>query len=107
MTLTKLLIIALALTATLFWANLGSAQCRGGGGPGGLCPVNQNPQTNQNTWQGRGQGNANCPYYPGPGVRRGGQGRGMNAQGQGAGRGPRGPQGRGMNTQTNNPNQNQ
>ncbi|MEW6660108.1 MAG: hypothetical protein AB1424_15735 [Thermodesulfobacteriota bacterium] len=79
--------LVLALAGTMLWANLSWAQCRGGGGPGGVCPVNP---TSQNTvqGQGRGQGNANCPYYPGYG--KGAQGRGAKAQGsqgqQGAGR---------------------
>ena len=79
--------LALALAGIILWANLSWAQCRGGGGPGQVCPVNQ---TSQNTWQGqgRGQGNTNCPNYPG--YRNGPQGRGANAQGfqgqQGPGR---------------------
>lgn len=67
------LTLALALAGIILWANLSWAQCRGGGGPGALCPVNQTPQ---NTVQG--QGNANCPNYPG--YRAGRQGRGANAQ---------------------------
>lgn len=90
--------LVLALAGTMLWANLSWAQGRGGGrGPG--CPYNQ---TSQDTWQGRGPGNPNCPNYPG--FRNRGQGRGMNMQGF---RGPRGPQGRGMNSQAINPNVNQ
>jgi hypothetical protein len=101
MKINKRLIIGLflAVAGTLLWANLSWAQGRGGGGPGQLCPVNQ---TSQDTWQGRGQGNPNCPATPG--LRGSGQGRGANAQGQGTGRGPRG---RGLNSQVNNPNVNQ
>ena len=78
--------LILALAGTMLWANLSWAQGRQGGGGGGpWCPVNQ---TSQNTWQGRGQGNTDCPNYPG--FRRGPQGRGGNAQGfqgqQGPGR---------------------
>ncbi len=88
--------LALALAGTMFWANLSWAQGRWGGGPGPWCPLNQ---TSQDTWQGRGPGNPDCPNYPG--YRTRGQGMGMNTQGfQGA----RGPQGRGMNSQPNNPN---
>lgn len=81
------LALALALAGIILWSNLCWAQGRqGGGGP--WCPVNQATQTSQDTWQGRGQGNTNCPYYPG--VRRGPQGRGGNARGfqgqQGPGR---------------------
>jgi len=93
--------LVLAVAATMLWANLSWAQCRGGGGAGQLCPVNQ---TSQNTWQGQGQGqgNPNCPVTPG--MRGRGQGRGANAQ-QSPGSG--GPQGRGMNPQANTPNNTQ
>lgn len=95
--------LVLALAGTMLWANLSWAQGRGGGrGPG--CPVNQ---TSQNTWQGRGQGNPNCPNYPGfrgPQGQGQGQGQGPNAQGF---QGSRGPQGRGQNPQANSPNVNQ
>jgi hypothetical protein len=88
--------LILALAGTMLWANLSWAQGRGGGRGAG-CPWNQ---TNQNTWQGRGQGNANCLNYPG--FRGGrGQGQGPNAQGF---QGQRGPQGSGQNPQVNNPN---
>lgn len=87
--------LVLALAGTMLWANLSWAQGRGRGrGPN--CPLNQ---TSQNTWQGRGQGNVNCPNYPG--FRNRGKGRGMNAQGF---QGSRGPRGRGMNSQGGNPN---
>lgn len=92
--------LVLALAGTMLWANLSWAQGRGGGGGRGpWCPVNQ---TSQDTWQGRGQGNPNCPNYPG--YRGRGQGRGMNSQGF---QGPMGPQGKGPNTQANNPKLNQ
>jgi hypothetical protein len=82
----------------MLWANLSLAQGRGGGRVAG-CPWNQ---ASQNNWQGRGQGNPNCPYYPGG--RGGSQGQGPNTQGF---QGPRGPQGSGPNPQANNPNVNQ
>jgi len=92
--------LALALAGAMLWANLSWAQGRGGGrGPGG--PYKN--QSSQNTWQGRGQGNPNCPY---PGFRGGSQGQGQGPSAQGA-RGPRGPQGKGANPQTNYPDVNQ
>jgi hypothetical protein len=91
--------LGLALAGTMLWANLCWAQGRGGGRGAG-CPWNQ---TAQNTWQGRGQGNPNCPNYPG--FRRSqAQDQGPYAQGS---RGPRGPRGRGMNPQVTNPDVNQ
>ena len=96
--------LVLAVAGTMLWADLSWAQCRGGGGAGQLCPVNQ---TSQNTWQqgqGQGQGNPNDPTTPG--FRGRGQGRG-GANAQGAGRGSGGPQGRGMNPQANTPNNTQ
>jgi hypothetical protein len=93
--------LGLALAGTMLWADLSWAQGRGGGGRGAGCPWNQ---TSQNTWQGqgRGQGNPNCPYYPG--FRSQGQDQSPYAQGF---QGPRGPRGRGMNAQVNNPDINQ
>lgn len=90
--------LALALAGTMLWANLSWAQGGwGGGGRGRGCQWNQ---TSQNTWQRQGQGNLNCPNYPG--VHNRGQGRGMNAPGQGQGSGR--ARGRGMNYQATNPN---
>jgi len=94
-----LIVLGLALAGTMLWADLSWAQGRGGGRGAG-CPWNQ---TSQNTWQGRGQGNPNCPNYPG--FRRSQvQGQGADAQGfQGPGRG----RNMGWNPQATNPNVNQ
>jgi hypothetical protein len=74
--------LVLALAGTMLWANLSWAQCRGGG-PGGVCPVNQNPQK---TWQGQAPGHTQCPYYPG--YHSGPQGRDAKTQGAQGERGP-------------------
>jgi hypothetical protein len=91
--------LVLALAGTMLWANLSWAQCRGGGGPGGVCPVTP---TSQNTVQGQGQGNTNCPNPPG--YRKGPQGRGADAQGF---QGQRGPGRNAPNPPANPPNANQ
>jgi|GEM_PF-4598867 hypothetical protein len=95
--------LALVLAGSLLWAPLSWAQCRGGGGPGagGVCPVNQ---SGQKTWQGRGQGNGNCPYYSGYGRGSQGRGRGANAQGF---QGQRGQGRNAPNTSANQPNASQ